>query len=113
LQACDKVLYPTVVTLFGHIVMMVMFVFIGPLPFLSIKPTLTLIEVMTGLYGLGYAPVKVSSFVRSQNAAIKSGFDDTIETYSQISGRNQIWFILNLFLFVRLLNFLFINLQSF
>ncbi len=52
---------------------------------------------MTGLYGLGYAPVKVSSFVRSQNAAIKSGFDDSIETYSQISGRNWIWSTVHLF----------------
>ena len=41
---------------------------------------------MMALYGFGYAPVKVSSFVRSQSAAIYLGFGDNIETYSLISG---------------------------
>ncbi len=66
--------------------MIIIYTFLGPLPFIPISPNKTLIQAMTGLFGLGYAPVKVSSFVRSQNAAIKSGFNDNIETYSFISG---------------------------
>ena len=64
-----------------------MYIFLGPLPFISIAPNKTLIQAMVGLFGLGYAPVKVSSFVRSQNSAIKNGFCDDIETYSFISGQ--------------------------
>ncbi len=60
--------------------------FLGPLPFIPIAPNKIIIQAMVGLFGLGYAPVKVSSFVRSQKAAIKSGFFDNIETYSFISG---------------------------
>jgi hypothetical protein len=89
LQACDQVPFPTLITLFGHTIMIIVFVFIGPLPFLSIKPTLTLITAMMAMYGFGYAPIKVSSFVRSQNAAVTIGFGDDIQTYSLISGKKQ------------------------
>ena len=66
--------------------MIIMYTFIGPLPFIPIVPNKTLIQAMVGLFGLGYAFVKVSSFVRSQNAAIKKGFNDDMETNSFISG---------------------------
>ncbi len=66
--------------------MVIVFIFIGPLPFIQIVPNKMLTQTMVGLFGLGYAFVKVSSFVRSQNAAIKNGFNKDIETSNFISG---------------------------
>jgi hypothetical protein len=41
---------------------------------------------VTSVFGLAYAPVKVSTFVRSQSAAVEAGFKDDIGTYGFISG---------------------------
>ena len=72
----------------GHFAMIILFTFIGPLPFVPFGPSLRLTQLMPGVFGLAYAPVKVSTFVRSQKAAVEAGFKDDIDTYSFISGWN-------------------------
>jgi hypothetical protein len=44
------------------------------------------LQMTTGFYGMSYAPIKVSTLVRSQNAAVASGFKDDIDTYNFNSG---------------------------
>jgi hypothetical protein len=40
---------------------------------------------------MAYAPIKVSTFVRSQNAAVVAGFKDDINTYNFNSGKKFIF----------------------
>jgi hypothetical protein len=70
----------------GNVVMIAAFVFVGPLPFVPLEPSVALIQSMMAVLGIGFAPVEVSSFVRSQKAAIQNGFNDDAETYSLITG---------------------------
>ena len=62
------------------------FLFFGPAPFFSIEPQTSLIQGMSGLGGIGYAFVMVSTFSRAHSGAIDSGLPDNIETYLMISG---------------------------
>ncbi len=85
-QVCDKIKHPLVVSMVGNVIMIAAFVFVGPLPFVPLEPSVALIQSMMAVFGIGFAPVKVSSFVRSQKAAIQNGFNDDAETYSLITG---------------------------
>jgi hypothetical protein len=85
-QVCDKIKHPSVVSMVGNVGMIAAFVFVGPLPFVPLEPSVALIQSMMAVFGIGFAPVKVSSFVRSQKAAIQNGFNDDAETYSLITG---------------------------
>jgi hypothetical protein len=68
------------------------FLLIGPVPFLPLTPTVPLIQASMAICGLGYGMVLVSTFGRSQRAAIRKGFNDDMDTYLIISGNcmNQI-----------------------
>ena len=66
--------------------MAIAFLFVGPVPFISIETKLSLIQGMAGLLGFGYASIVVSSYGRSQKAAMKLGYNDDIDTYIVISG---------------------------
>lgn len=66
--------------------MSIAFLFVGPVPFISIGTKLSIIQGMAGLLGFGYATIVVSSFARSQKAAMKLGYNDDIDTYIVISG---------------------------
>jgi hypothetical protein len=59
---------------------------IGPIPFLPLTPSVPLIQGAVALSGLGYGMVLVSTFGRSQKAAIRKGYNDDIDTYLIISG---------------------------
>ena len=60
--------------------------FIGPVPFLPIETKLYIIQIATGFAGLGNALLVVSTFSRSQRAALDLGYADDINTYIAISG---------------------------
>lgn len=83
---CDKINYPTLVSILGNLFMAIAFLFIGPVPFIPLSPSVSLIEGMMAVVGFGYAMVMVSTFGRAQSAAIRKGFKDDIDTYLLISG---------------------------
>ena len=66
--------------------MVIAFIFIGPLTFVPIEPSVPLLRGIMVLAAVGYAHVMVSTFARAQGAAIRHGFQKDIETYLLISG---------------------------
>ena len=86
LQICDRIKYPTVVSIIGNTCMAVAFFFMGPVPFVNIQTTVPLVQGTIGIVGFGYALVMVSTFGRAQGAALRKGFKDDIDTYLLISG---------------------------
>jgi hypothetical protein len=70
----------------GNLVLVLVFFFVGPLPFIPVVPTVPLLQAMMGLVGIGFGFVMVSSFARAQNAAMTLGYEKDIETYMMISG---------------------------
>ena len=82
----DKICKPIWCSLFGNVLFLATFLFIGPLPRLNIVPSLTLIQEMMSLAGFAYSFMMVSSFSRAQSYAICIGFADDIQTYVMISG---------------------------
>ncbi len=68
--------------------MVIGFLLIGPVPFIkSMAPTTVIIKCLTGILGAGYAMVMVSTFGRSQAAAVRHGYNDDLDTYMFISSK--------------------------
>ncbi len=64
------------------------FLLIGPAPFLkNLVPTTSLIQGTGAVLGTGYGMVVVSTFGRSQSAAIRHGYNDDLDTYMFISSK--------------------------
>jgi len=95
---CDRVKYPTSVSIIGNACMVVSFIIMGPVPFINIEQTIILIQISITIFGFGYALVVVSTFGRAQSAALQKGFKDDIETYLLISGLWSASFYLGFFL---------------
>ena len=74
------------VSIVGNTSMAIAFLFLGPVPFISVETQLSIIQGMVGLVGFGYALVMVSSFGRAQSAALSLGYADDLNTYIMISG---------------------------
>ena len=87
-QVCDKIRYLTIVSIIGNIFMATAFILIGPVPFIPLEPSVPLIQGVMAMFGLGYGMVMVSTFGRSQRAAIRKGYNDDMDTYLIISGYN-------------------------
>lgn len=85
-QICDRISYPSIVSCLGNLTILVAFIFIGPLPFIPIRPTVPMLQAVMAVFGLGIAFVMVSTYSRSQIAANRKGFVRDIETYLFISG---------------------------
>jgi len=83
---CDRLKYPTMVSIVGNTSMAIAFLFLGPVPFIPVETQLSIIQGMVGLVGFGYALVMVSSFGRAQSAALSLGYADDLNTYIMISG---------------------------
>ena len=66
--------------------MVIAFLFLGPVPFISADVELPIIRGILVLVGIGITFVMVSSFGRAQAAALKLGYADDINTYIMISG---------------------------
>ena len=85
-EICDRLRYPSIVSIVGNVAMAAAFLYVGPVPFIPLETSLSVINVMVALVGFGYGLVMVSSFGRSQRAALNLGFADDINTYIMISG---------------------------
>ena len=64
------------------------FLLVGPSSFLAnhLKSSVVLVQGSAALLGSGCATVVVSSFGRSQRAALQSGFHDDLDTYVFVAG---------------------------
>ena len=82
----DRLQYTTLVSVAGNLLIALSFMFLGPLPFLPLEPSVTLILVFMGVTSVGNAHIMVSTFARAQAAAIRMGFTKDIQTYLLISG---------------------------
>ncbi|OQR66446.1 MFS-type transporter SLC18B1-like [Tropilaelaps mercedesae] len=61
--------------------------FVGPLPFIRISTTLSLVLVMQALLGIGYGPAFVCSFMHSLAVlTTQKGLPDDLGTYAMLSG---------------------------
>ena len=68
------------------------FLYLGPIPFLPLETNLSVIKGMAVLVGVGNGLLMVSSFGRTQRAALNLGYADDINTYIIISGKRYHWF---------------------
>ena len=75
-----------ILSICGNVSIAIAFLFVGPVPFIAIDTKLSIIQGMAALVGLGYASIVVSSFARSQRAALNLGYADDINTYMAITG---------------------------
>ena len=86
LKICDKLRYPTIVSICGNNAMVIAFLYLGPVPFIHLETSLSVIMAMVALVGFGFALVMVSSFGRTQRAALTLCYANDINTSIMISG---------------------------
>ncbi|TRY70790.1 hypothetical protein TCAL_04819 [Tigriopus californicus] len=82
----DKVGNPTVFSVLGNCLFLLTFSLIGPVPFVPVKPSVILIQLMMACAGTAYASMVVSSFGRAHQRVIKMGFADDLDTRIMITG---------------------------
>ena len=76
----------TLVSIAGNIFSIVGISFMGPLPFIPLKPNINTIKIAIGFIGLGLGCIMISTFSRSHKYAVRYGFSDGFGTYLFISG---------------------------
>ena len=86
----------------GNIFMAITYLFIGPVPFLDIQPSVELIYVMISFGGTAYSIVIVSTLARSQGAAKRIGYTDDVPTTQLISGQLTVERFLHMCTFVKI-----------
>ena len=86
-KICDRLRYPTIVSICGNGVMVTALLYLGPVPFMPLETNLSVIKGMAVLVGMGNGLLMVSSFGRAQSAALNLGYVDDINTYIMISGK--------------------------
>ncbi|XP_054156784.1 MFS-type transporter SLC18B1-like [Oppia nitens] len=85
-RLCDKGFNPKKLCLFGSILSLVGFTFIGPLDFIAIEPQLWLVITSLVFIGLGIASKLVTAFISALHDSIhRRGFPDDISTYGLVS----------------------------
>ena len=67
---------------------MILFIFIGPIPYFPITPhiSMTFIAVIAG--GIGITFINVSTLSRAKEAAEKHGYPSDIQTNTVLSGKS-------------------------
>ena len=73
-------------SLIGNICLALALILLGPMPFLPLEPSRSLIEGSLALIGFCSALLMVASFLRANRAAIHEGYQDDMNTYTFISG---------------------------
>ena len=91
-----------IVSVIGNILMVITYLFIGPVPFLNIQPSVELIYVIISIGGTAYSIVIVSTLARSQGAAKRIGYIDNVLTTQLISGQLTVERFLNMCTFVKI-----------
>ena len=94
LQICDRVQHPIVISIIGFLGMSMSFLFLSPAPFVATTLSVRVTNSMILFAGLGMGFVVISTFCRCQQIVIQSGFDDSIATYMQMSGKRDYIFSL-------------------
>jgi len=84
--AIDKLGRPTLFSLLGNFLFLMTFTFVGPLHFVPLHTSKSLVRGMMALAGVAYASLVVSSFSRAQKKVLEMGFEDGINTSTMISG---------------------------
>jgi len=97
-KVCDLMTYPVILSMLGNVILSVSFIFLGPVPFIDITPSLTSVYVMMALAGMGAALTMVSTYGRAHSAAIRLGYKDNICTYLLVSSTWSSSFFLGSFL---------------
>ena len=82
----DLMRFPVILTLIGNAGYAVMFLLIGPAPFLNIETDMTLFQVMAGLLGTVFCIALISTARRGLLAAHNLGYANNLETTFAVSG---------------------------
>ncbi|KAK7601703.1 hypothetical protein V9T40_009144 [Parthenolecanium corni] len=82
----DKCLKPKYALIISLILNLISFAILGPLPFLPIPQTLTVVMIALFLQGLALAGGNVAGFIDSIRSAVAAGYPADISTYGLMSG---------------------------
>ncbi|XP_022673420.1 MFS-type transporter SLC18B1-like isoform X2 [Varroa destructor] len=84
---CKRVRDPRFIVLCGAVLTNIAVALVGPLPFITVEATLTLVLVMQAFMGTGYGPSFVCSFMHSLHVlTTEKGLPDDLGTYAMLSG---------------------------
>ncbi|KAG7163415.1 MFS-type transporter SLC18B1-like [Homarus americanus] len=83
---CDKWVKPRFITTLGALLVVVAFIFVGPMPFLPLETTIRLCIGALIIHGIGFGAVLVSTFTGAHRDVISNGFPDDLSTYGLVSG---------------------------
>ena len=78
--------YPVILTLIGNAGYALMFLLIGPVPFLNIETNIELFLGMAALMGTGFVIVMISTCRRGILAATNLGYETSVDNMFAISG---------------------------
>jgi len=95
---CDKVMSPLFVVLFAASFGCIGFLFLGPVPFIPLQPSVTLCIIALSLLGIGGCGELVGGYSGLIKAALDDGLPDNIVTYGLVSGILQTAYYLGDFL---------------
>ncbi|CAG2113575.1 unnamed protein product [Medioppia subpectinata] len=85
-RLCDKGFDPKKLSLFGSLLCLIGFTFIGPLDFIPLQTELWLVILSLVFIGLGIASKLVTAFISALHDSIhRRGFADDISTYGLVS----------------------------
>ena len=97
-QIIDRIPYPTILSIFGNVGLILAFTFIGPLPYIPYRITLPLAEVCAVLLGYFNGFIFISTLIRVQKAAIEEGYSKDSQTSYFISGNlSTFWMVCDLY----------------
>ena len=71
--------YPVILTLMANILSTVVYLLIGPAPFMNVETNLGIFQVLAGLFGSVYSTVLISTLRRSLSNAFRLGFSNNSE----------------------------------
>ena len=86
-QVCDKIEHQSAVSLVGSANMGIVFMFNAPIVGRVTSLSIHIFYGMNAMAGIGLGLCMVSTFSRSQKAALNYGYFNNIETYLIISGK--------------------------
>ena len=82
----DLMSFPVILTLIGNAGYAVMFLLLGPAPFLHIETDMTLFQVMSGLLGVVFCIALISTARRGLLAAHNLGYAKNLENTLAVAG---------------------------
>ena len=80
--------HPTLLTLFGHLIMSAAYILIGPAPFLDglVSNSVNLSFGVAAMIGVSLSMVAVSSFTRASREVMRLGYCDDMKTNLNLAG---------------------------